>query len=67
MVEAEVSSAGHERNPVDNVLKDVVPLTEFSKIEMIGRSLAENVYLVNGQRIVQLNHIFEVNCQFGHN
>lgn len=59
-VRAEVLSTGDELNADDNVLDDVVPLTEFSTIEVSGRSSMLQVSLEEGLQVVNVTHVFEV-------
>lgn len=54
------TSTGDEKNDADNEVEDVVTLTEFSTIEVAGRSSMQQVSLEEGLELVNVTHVFEV-------
>lgn len=59
-VQAVAMSTGDEKNLDDNEVEDVVPLAEFSTIEMAGRSSVSLVSLEEKQQLINVTHSFEV-------
>lgn len=59
-VQAVAMSTGDENSMADNEVEDVVPLAEFSNVEVAGRSSVPLVVLEEKQQLVDVTHVFEV-------
>lgn len=62
-VQAVAMSTGDEKNMADNEVEDIVPLAEFSTIEVAGKSSVSLVSLEDEQQLFDVTHAFEVNLQ----
>lgn len=63
-VHAETISTGDEANVSDNEVDNLVPLTEFSTIEVVGKSSKSLVSLEEDQQLVDVTHVFEVSVSY---
>lgn len=59
-VKAVVDSRSDELNWSNNKVIDVIPVEEFSELEIFGRSSKEQIALVDGHNYESINHVFEV-------
>lgn len=64
MIKAQVFSTGEELNNNDNFVETIIPLAEFSDIEISGKSSKTLLSLAEGLRNENITHIYEVNFLF---
>ncbi|KAJ6640903.1 Integrin alpha-PS3 [Pseudolycoriella hygida] len=60
VVKANAFSTGDESNESDNHVNTVIPLAEFSDIEISGKSNKPVLSLLDGLKLENISHIFEI-------
>lgn len=59
-IKAQVFSTGDELNEADNIVDNVIPLGEFSDVEILGDSSKDTLTLADGLHLENLTHTFEI-------